>query len=49
MSDDEARALLTENKIAYVFDGPEEKYSRKTPKFYPDLLELCIKIGSHHI
>jgi hypothetical protein len=32
--------LLTDNKISYVFYGPEEKRNTVTPTFYPDVLEI---------
>lgn len=35
----EVRDLFLANKIDYVFVGPEEKYPRTSPQFYPDILE----------
>lgn len=39
MPKDDLNKLLTENKISYVFVGPEEKSARKTEEFYPDILK----------
>jgi len=39
MSMQDIRKLFTDNKITYVFYGPEEKTALKTKTFYPDLLE----------
>lgn len=40
MSRDDLKQLITENKISYVFHGPEEKSALKTSVFYPDILEV---------
>jgi hypothetical protein len=43
LSNDDLHKLLIENAISYVFVGPEELNSLKTPTFYPDTLDVMYK------